>query len=232
MGIFDRFKRLFKSNINDLISKAEDPEKMLNQLIIDMNQQMVQAKNSVATAIADERKLERQYNDYSLQGQEWERKATLALKQNREDLAREALVRQQEMNGLAVQFKTQLDSQHDSVEKLKISLKQLQQKIEEAQRKKNLLVARAKRAEAQKKIQTTLGSMSDTSAFEAFDRMAAKVDQIEAEADAVKELDTTLKGGDLETKFKALESSASNADIDLKLEEMKRKLLEEGKKGQ
>jgi phage shock protein A len=231
MGLFERFKRLFKSNINDMISKAEDPEKMLNQLILDMNQQMIQAKNSVAAAIADEKKLERQFNDYAMQGQEWEKKATLALKQNREDLAREALIRQQEMIGLAGQFKTQLDSQHGSVEKLKISLKQLQQKIEEAQRKKNLLIARAKRAEAQKKIQTTLGSMSDTSAFEAFDRMAAKVDQIEAEADAVKELDSTLKDGDLETKFKALEASAGNADVDLKLEELKRKLLEEGKPG-
>jgi phage shock protein A len=230
MGLFDRFKRLFKSNINDLISKAEDPEKMLNQLILDMNQQMVQAKNSVASSIADEKKLERQFNDYVMQGQEWERKATLALKQNREDLAREALVRKQELDGLALQFKTQLDGQHGSVEKLKASLKQLQQKIEEAQRKKNLLVARAKRAEAQKKIQTTLGSMSDTSAFEAFDRMAAKVDQIEAEADAVKELDSTIKDNDLETKFKTLEASAGNADVDLKLEELKRKLLEEGKK--
>lgn len=230
MGLFDRFKRLFKSNINDLISKAEDPEKMLNQLILDMNQQMVQAKNSVASSIADEKKLERQFNDYVMQGQEWERKATLALKQNREDLAREGLVRKQEMDSLALQFKTQLDGQHGSVESLKASLKQLQQKIEEAQRKKNLLVARAKRAEAQKKIQTTLGSMSDTSAFEAFDRMAAKVDQIEAEADAVKELDSTIKDNDLETKFKALEASSGNADVDLKLEELKRKLLEEGKK--
>jgi phage shock protein A len=210
-----------------MISKAENPEKMLNQLIMDMNEQLIESKKSVASAIADEKKLERQMIQNQQQTEEWEGKARLALKAGKEDLAKEALVRKQEYDGLAVQYKTQFDSQHASVEKLKQSLRQLQQKIEEAQRKKNLLVARAKRAEAQKRIQATIGSMGDNSAFEAFDRMASKVDQIEAEADAMQEIDDLSNSGekDLDKQFAALESSGTNTD--LLLEDLKKKMKNE-----
>jgi phage shock protein A len=227
MGIFDRFRRVVKSNLNDMISKAENPEKMLNQLIIDMNEQLIESKKSVASAIADEKKLERQMIQNQQQSEDWENKARLALKAGKEDLAKEALLRKQEYDGMAVQYKSQFDSQHASVEKLKQSLRQLQQKIEEAQRKKNLLVARAKRAEAQKRIQSTIGSMSDTSAFEAFDRMAAKVDQIEAEADAMQEIED-MSGSDdkdLEKQFAQLEKSDTSAD--LLLEDLKRRMKSE-----
>lgn len=221
MGIFDRFKRVVKSNLNDMISKAENPEKMLNQLIVDMNEQLFESKKNVAAAIADEKKLERQMNQQFAQASDWENKARLALKAGKDDLAKQALLRKQEFDKLGAQYQEQWTSQHESVEKLKEALRQLQQKIEEAQRKKNLLVARAKRAEAQKKIQQTIGGMSQSSAFEAFDRMAAKVDQIEAEADATKELEDMNSSGDLEQQFAALEGSDSSAD--LLLEEFKKK---------
>ncbi len=227
MGIFDRFKRVVKSNLNDMISKAENPEKMLNQLIIDMNEQLIESKKSVASAIADEKKLEREMIQNQQQAEDWDGKARLALKAGKEDLAKEALLRKQEYDGMATQYKSQFDSQHAAVEKLKVSLRQLQQKIEEAQRKKNLLVARAKRAEAQKRIQATIGSMSDSSAFEAFDRMSAKVDQIEAEADAMQEIDD-MSGSeetDLNKQFAQLEKSDANAD--LLLEDLKKKMQNE-----
>ncbi len=226
MGIFDRFKRVVKSNLNDMISKAENPEKMLNQLIVDMNEQLIESKKSVASAIADEKKLERQMNQQLTQAKEWERKAVLAVKAEKDDLAKEALLRKQEFATLGTQYKTQWESQHDSVEKLKQSLRQLQQKIEEAQRKKNLLIARAKRANAQKRIQQTIGGMSDTSAFEAFDKMADKVDKIEAEAEAYQELsDMSTESQDLEKQFAALESSDASAD--LLLEDLKNKMKDE-----
>lgn len=227
MGIFDRFKRVVKSNLNDMISKAENPEKMLNQLIVDMNEQLIESKKAVASAIADEKKLEREMMNNQQLATDWEGKARLALKAGKEDLAKEALLRQQEYGGQTAQYKQQFEAQHASVEKLKSSLRQLQQKIEEATRKKNLLVARAKRAEAQKRIQTTMGGMSDTSAFEAFDRMAAKVDQIEAEADAMQEIEDTTKSPDqeLEKQFKELESSGASAD--LLLEDLKKKMKAE-----
>ncbi len=226
MGIFDRFRRVVKSNINDLISKAENPEKMLNQLIVDMNQQLIESKKSVASAIADEKKLEREITTNKTQSQEWERKAMLAVRAGKDDLAKEALLRKQEYDGYSVQYQKQWEAQHQAVEKLKEALRGLQQKIEEAQRKKNLLIARAKRAEAQKKIQDTIGGMSDTSAFEVFDRMTAKVDQIEAEADAMGELSDMTKTSDLESQFKELESGGAGAET--LLEDLKKRMAIEG----
>ncbi len=228
MGLFDRFKRVVKSNLNEMISKAENPEKMLNQLIIDMNEQLIEAKKSVASAIADEKKLERQMNEQLTQAEEWEKKAVLALRAGKEDLAKEALVRKQDFESMATQYRGQWEAQHASVEKLKQALRQLQQKIEEAQRKKNLLVARAKRADAQKKIQQTIGNFSDTSAFEAFDRMAAKVEKIEAEVEAMQEIEGATMQDDLESRFKALESSGKTAD--LLLEDLKKRLQDETSK--
>ena len=227
MGIFDRFRRVVKSNLNDMISKAENPAKMLNQLIVDMNEQLIESKKSVASAIADEKKLERLMNQQANQGEEWERKARLALKAGKEDLAKEALVRKQEYAGLAVQYQEQWQAQHASVEKLKQSLRGLQQKIEEAQRKKNLLIARAKRAEAQKRIQSTIGGMADNSAFDAFDKMASKVERIEAEVDAMAEIeDMSTKSDDLESQFAALEGSDASAEI--LLEDLRKQMSDEG----
>lgn len=227
MGIFDRFKTVISSNINDMISKAENPEKMLNQLIIDMNQQMVESKKAVAMAIADEKKIERELLEQKRQAEEWERKAVIAVKAGRDDLAKEALLRKQEAENYYLQLKPQWESQKAAVEKLKETLRQLQNKIDEATRKKNILIARAKRAEAQQKIQKTLTSMSgNTSAFETFDRMAKKVDEMEARAEAHAELADLSQSSSLEKEFSKLESSGAGAD--LLLEELKQKMLGEG----
>ncbi|MEJ5188423.1 MAG: PspA/IM30 family protein [Breznakiellaceae bacterium] len=223
MGIFSRLKTLIASNVNDMINKAENPEKMLNQLIIDMNEQLIEAKKGVALAIADEKKLEREMLNQQAQAQEWEKKAMLAVRAGQDDLAKEALLRKQEHENNYVEYKKQWEAQRAAVEKLKESLKELQTKIEEAQRKKNLLIARAKRAEAQQKIQKTISNVTgNTSAFEAFDRMAQKVDQLEAEADAAKELEDLSKNASLEKRFAELEKSSASAD--LMLEELKQKM--------
>lgn len=229
MGIFDRFRRVVKSNLNEMISKAEDPEKMLNQLIVDMNQQLIESKKSVASAIADEKRLERQVKENLAAGQEWERKAMLAVRAGKDDLAKEALIRKQDFDKTATQYKEQWEAQHESVEKLKSALRGLQQKIEEAQRKKNLLVARARRAEAQKKINETIGGMADTSAFEAFEQMSKRMDQIEAENDAMIEIADMSRGGDdLEQQFAQLEGGG---DTDRLLEDLKKKIAIEDKSG-
>lgn len=224
MGIFDRIKTAVSANINALISKAENPQKMLEQLVLDMNEQLMQAKSAVAQAISDEKKLERQMTEQMTQASEWERKAMIAVRAGRDDLAREALLRKQEFEGYATQLKTQWEAQKASVEKLKESLKQLQSKIEEAGRKKNILIARAKRAEAQERINQTMTSISgNRSAFDTFDRMAKKVDEIESRAEATKELEDLSSGASLERQFAALESSDASADI--LLEDLKRKML-------
>ncbi|NMC33926.1 MAG: PspA/IM30 family protein, partial [Veillonellaceae bacterium] len=105
MGIFDRLKTLISSNINDMISKAENPEKMLNQLILDMNQQMVESKKAVAMAIADEKRLEREMLEQKRQAEDWEKKAMLAVKAGRDDLAKEALLRKTEAENYYMQLK-------------------------------------------------------------------------------------------------------------------------------
>ena len=230
MGIFKRLSDILKANINDLISKAENPEKMLNQIMIEMNEQLIESKKSVASSIADEKRLERQMKEHLTQAKDWEGKAMLAVRAGKDDLAKEALVRKNEYTNLAVQYKEQWEAQHAAVEKLKSALRQLQGKIEEAGRKKNLLIARAKRAEAQKQIQKTMGNLSDTGAFEVFDRMSAKVEKIESEADAMAELEDFTADGDLEKQFKALE--AGDTSTDAMLAELKAKMQLEDKSGQ
>jgi phage shock protein A len=226
MGMFERLKTVISSNINALISKAEDPEKMLNQMIIDMNEQLIESKKAVAMAIADEKKLERDMMENRAKADEWEKKAMLAVRAGRDDLAKEALLRKQEFEGYATQLAQQWEAQKQSVEKLKEALRQLQTKIEEANRKKNILIARAKRAEAQQRINQTMSSLSgNKSAFETFERMERKVDEIEASAEAMKELDEASSGASLEKQFAQLESSPQAADV--LLEELKKKMLTE-----
>jgi len=221
MGLFSRLGTLFKSNINDMISKAEDPEKMLNQIILDMKGQLVDAKKQVAIAIADEKRLRKQHEKEIEAAREWEKKAMMALKAGDEELAKEALVRKAEHDKLNAEYAKQWKLQSDATGKLKDQLRGLNNKIEEAKRKKNLLIARAKRAEAQRTIQETMSGLNDTSAFDTFDRMAAKVDQIEAEAEASAELAGEMSGDTLQNRFLALEESSGSDDA---LEALKAKM--------
>ncbi|GAB4364552.1 MAG: PspA/IM30 family protein [Spirochaetales bacterium] len=227
MGLFRRFRRVLQAQLNHLLSRAEQPEKMLNQLILEMNKQLLEVKKNVAAAIADEKRLERQLNGYLEQANDWEQKAILAVREQRDDLAKEALLKKQEIEKLILQQKELLLSQHEAVEKLKYSLRDLQQKVEEAQRKKNILIARAKRAETARRIQETMGAISDTSSFEAFERMAAKVDQIEAEVETLSEMGNRFYGSDLESQFKQLEESSQQQTAENLLADLKRRLLED-----
>lgn len=224
MGIMDRVATVIKSNLNHLINKAEDPEKMLDQILIQMRQQLGEAKREVAVAIADEKRLAAQLEAELEQVQEWERRATMAVQKGEDDLAREALRRKSDHEQIAIGYKKQWDAQQASTENLKNALRALSQKIEEAGRKKNLLVARQKRAEAQKHIHEVMTGLTDTSAFESFDRMTAKVEQIEAQAGAAVELSQELSGDTMEQRFRALESST---DVEQELHALKAKVQKE-----
>jgi phage shock protein A len=224
MGIMDRVATVLKSNLNYLINKAEDPEKMLDQILVEMRQQLVEAKREVAVAIADEKRLGAQLEAELEQVGEWERRATLAVQKGEDDLAREALQRKADHEQIAIGYKKQWDAQKASTENLKNALRALSQKIEEAGRKKNLLVARQKRAEAQKHIHEVMTGLTDTSAFESFDRMASRVEQIEAQADAAVEISQDLSGDTMEHRFRALESST---DVEQELHALKAKVQKE-----
>jgi phage shock protein A len=214
MGFFQRLATLIKSNLNDLISRSEDPEKMLNQIVEDMTNQLGEAKKMVALSIADEKKLEKQTQQELATAAEWERRAMLAVRAGDDNLAKEALARKKEHEALGEQFKDQWQKQKASVEQLKLALRALNAKIEEAKRKKNLLIARKKRAEAQKAIQETMSGLRNASAFETFDRMAGKIEQMEAEASAQAELNEEYSGDVLAHKFNQLEQT-KGAEEDL-----------------
>ncbi len=224
MGLFDRLSSVLRSNINDLISSAENPEKMLNQIIVDMRSQLVKAKQQVATAIADEKRLRDQADGEIRQAEDWERRAMLAVQEGRDDLAKQALLRQGEHLQHAQQLQTTWASHREETEKLKNSLRDLNDKIEEAKRKKNLLLARQRRAQAQKRIAETMSSLSETSAFEAFARMEEKIEQNERQIRASTEIDEEFSGDRLSNDFKRLEKGATTGNADMQLLALKQKM--------
>jgi len=221
MGIFDRLSTMIRSNINDLISRAENPEKMLNQLIADMKGQLAKAKQQVASAIADEKKLQADAEAMKKQADDWERRAMLAVQEGRDDLAKQALLRYNEAMQGAQQLHETWVRHKAETETLKASLRSLNDKIEEAKRKKNILIARARRAEAQQRIQETMSGMSDKSAFESFERMTEKIEQQERKAIAAAELQNEFEGDTLAQQFQALEYKGS---ADQQLLELKAKM--------
>ena len=224
MGIFTKLSTLLKSNINDLIARAENPEKMLNQIILDMRDQLAKAKREVAAAIADERKLRAQLDDEVKQTRDWEHRAMLAVKEGRDDLAKQALIRQQEHAQRVAAIEQTWTAQAQETEKLKGSLRQLNDKIEEAKRKRNLLIAKQKRAQAQKRIHETMSGLSDTSAFEAFNRMAEKIEESERRSLAHAEVTEALTGDTLEQDFIRLEAGGGDADVDDRLMALKQEM--------
>ncbi len=221
MSIFQKISTLFRSNINDLIARAEDPEKMLNQIILDMRDQLAKAKREVASAIADERKLRAQVEDEAKQARDWEHRAMLAVREGRDDLAKQALLRQKEHAERAEALGATWKAQAAETEKLKASLKQLNDRIEEAKRKRNLLIAKQKRAQAQKRIHETMSGLSDTSAFDAFNRMAERIEESERRTLAIAEVSESLTGDSLSDEFARLERGDES---DRRLLELKREM--------
>lgn len=224
MGLFDRLSSLIKSNLNDLISSAEDPEKMLNQIIVDMRNQLAKAKQQVAAAIADEKRLRDQADNEFKLADDWEKRAMLAVQQGRDDLAKQALMRQQEHLEHAQSMAMTWETHRHETEALKQSLRDLNDKIEEAKRKKNLLLARQRRAEAQQRISQTMSGLSDKSAFEAFNRMEEKISQNERQLNAAKEIEEEFTGDKLQSEFKQLERHAGGASADLQLSALKERM--------
>jgi phage shock protein A len=217
MGLLDRISRLMRANVNDMVSKAEDPEKILEQAVIDMQEDLLQLRQAVAQAIATQKRTEQQYNKATNDESSWYQKAELALKKGDENLAREALTRKKSYSETALALKAQLDGQVGQIEGLKRSLMQLESKISEAKTKKDMLKARSQAAKAQEQLQGAVGRVGNNGAMAAFERMEEKVLNQEARSQAVAE----LAGNDLESKFAVL---SAGAGVDDELEMMKQQL--------
>ncbi len=218
MGLFDRVSRVVRSNLNAAVSSAEDPGKILDQAIMDMQEDLVQMRQAVARAIASQKRVEQQANKAQSEANTWQQRAQLALQKGDENLAREALVRKKTQAETATALKTQLDQQSGSVDTLKRQLIALESKISEAKTKKDMLKARASAAKANEQLQRSVGTLSTGSAMGAFERMEEKVLQMEASGQAAAE----LAGADLESQFASLESGS---DVDYELEAMKAQML-------
>ncbi|MGH7476119.1 MAG: PspA/IM30 family protein [Longimicrobiales bacterium] len=221
MGIFQRLSLLLRSNLNDAISRGENPEKVLNQVLLDMREQLAKAKQEVAVAIADERKLKAQVENERKQAGDWENRAVLAVREGRDDLAKQALLRHQEHAERALSLEETWQRQAAETDRLKEALRQLNEKIEEAKRKKNLLVAKQKRAQAQKRIHETMAGLNDRSAFDAFERMAERIEETERRALAAAEVSESLTGDKLEQEFEQL---GAGQDVEFRLLQLKERL--------
>ena len=217
MGLLDRIGRLIRANLNSFVSDAEDPTKILDQSVSDMQDDLVKLRQAVAMAIASQRRLENQASQAKEQIKNWLSRAELALKKGEDDLAKEALSRKKTFQETFESLSTQSQTQNSQVEKLKKSLLLLERKISEAQTKKNMLKARAQAAKAQQQIQSAVGDLGSKSAMAAFERMEDKVEAMEASGQAALE----LAGEDLESKFAELEGGN---DVEKELEILRRQL--------
>jgi phage shock protein A len=214
MSILDRISTLLRANINDLIERAEDPEKVIKQLIEDMHSQLLQVKTQVAAAIADEKQLYQRYQDNQEEATEWQRKAELAVERGQDDLAREALQRRNAFQQTAGGFKEQYENQARQVAILKDALHALEAKVDEAEAKKHVLIARSRRARTESQVRTTLSGLDTSGALEGFERIEEKVNPEEARASALAELDHDTA----DERFDLLESAS---EVDRQLAELK-----------
>ena len=203
MALLDRVSTLVRANINDLIDKAEDPEKMIKQVILDMQNQLLQVKTQVAIAIADQHLLEKKQKENEEKTTEWTRKAELAVGKKEDDLARAALHRVESYRELTGSFSQQVGDQKAQVENLKTALRQLEQKLTEAQAKADLLIAQHRRARAVGKAHDARVAIGDHSKSAAFDRLKHKVTHNEAVSLAKSE----IGADDVEDRFTAMEKS-------------------------
>ena len=201
MALLERVSTLVRANLNDLIDKAEDPEKMIKQVILDMQNQLLQVKTQVAIAIADQHLLEKKQKENEDKVAEWMRKAELAVDKKQDDLARAALQRVESYRDLSGSFAQQVTDQKDQVENLKIALRQLDQKLAEAQAKADLLIAQHRRARAVGKASEAKIHIGNGSKAAAFDRMKHKVVREEAVSQAKAEIAVD----DVEDRLAALE---------------------------
>jgi phage shock protein A len=222
MGILDRMSRLIRANVNDIIDRAEDPEKMMNELLREMAASISEARTQVAGMIAQEKEIEADLHAAQRDAQQWQEKAELAVSRDRDDLAREALRRKNDADDLATMYQHHLLSQKEMVEKLKAQLRVLEAKHQEAESKRGILIARHRRAQAQHRINETFSSLPELSSASELDRMERQIRSSEARAEAMLELEQDS----VEWQFAELEV---DSDVEQQLAALKSGLSGEAK---
>ena len=218
MALLERVSTLIRANLNDLVERAENPEKMLKQVILDMQNQFIQVKTQVAIAIADLHLLEKKQKENQDKEKEWMRKAELAVEKKDDALARAALERAMSFKQMAVSFDEQIADQKTQVELLRDALNKLEQKIAEAENKAELLIAQHRRSRAVGKASDASAKAGDKSSVAAFDRMKNKVQREEAISQAKAEIEGS---DDIERKFARMEKDEQVERLLLEIKQRK-----------
>jgi len=228
MNLFDRFTRVAKSNVNSVLKSLEDPEKILNQAVEDMQTDLVKVRQSYAEITATQRRLLKQKEQADALTEDWYKRAQLALSKGEEGLAKEALSRRQQQTEVAEGLQNQIDMQAQAVDKLYEGMQALEAKILESRQKKEQMVARARTAQSTQKVNDMLGGITGKTSMDAFNRMEDKVEALEAAAEVSAEMGSfdgkALPGssaGSIESQFAMLEATSS---VDKELEDMKKML--------
>jgi phage shock protein A len=217
MSIFNRIRDLLSANVNSMLDSAEDPEKMAEEYLRQLNNELYEAKTNVASAMADATKLNTRETQYNVETEQWAAKAEAALRAGNEELAKAALARKVQSSKLAAQYKEQSDAQDQQVEALQQALVQLETRIAETKSKKELIVAKKNRAQTQEAIQRAARGIGNANAMDKLDQLEERVDDRLAKADAM----AKIEGDTLENKFRDLER---DSEVDSELAELKKKL--------
>jgi phage shock protein A len=228
MNLFDRFSRVAKSNLNNVLKSLEDPEKIMNQAVEDMQADLVKVRQSYAEITATQRRLLKQKEQADALAEDWYKRAQLALSKGEESLAKEALTRRQQQVEQVANLQDQIDMQAQAVDKLYEGMQALEAKILESKAKKEQMIARARTAQSTQKVNDMFGGITGKTSMDAFTRREANVDALEAAAEVSAEMGAldgkALPGSSassIENQFKMLEASSS---VDSELEEMKKML--------
>ncbi|MBR3668310.1 MAG: PspA/IM30 family protein [Ruminococcus sp.] len=225
MGVFQRLSDLLKSNVNDLIDRAEDPEKMVKQIIIDMQTELTKATQNYGKAKASERLAEKKYLEAQKISADWEAKAKMALAKGDQDLAKQALARKVKADEDLNNYKEMYESISAQTDAIGDQVEVLRAKLEEAKSRQAMLIARSQMAETKKNLAKAAGGFDGNSSLEKFQKMEEKIERKEAEADAFTEIaGNNLAGGsgdDLRDSFEKLESDAKvDAELQRLMAEM------------
>jgi phage shock protein A len=218
MSFFGRLKDIFSASAHGTLEKMEDPEKMANEYLRQLNDQYYEAKTRVAQAMADETRLQQKWTEAQKEVDKYQGMAETALRSNREDLAKQALQRKAQAQKIAQQYEQQYHSQDEQVDKLQEALADLETKIGETKARRDLIVAKKNRAKTQEAIHSTVSNMqSDVNVIEKLDRLEERIDDQLAKSEAMAQLQTDS----LDQQFQELESESG---VDSELAELKKKM--------
>jgi len=216
MGIFSRFADIVNANINSLLDKAEDPEKMVRLIIQEMEDTLVEVRSSSARTLADKKDVVRRMERLQAEANDWQAKAELALSKDREDLARQALIEKQRCQENVMQLEQDLASLDDQVARLQDEIGQLQTKLEDAKARQKTILMRGKTASSRLNVKSKLNSGKINDALSRFEQYERKIDNLEAEVESY-----DLGNKSLADEFAELESSDK---VNSELEALKAKM--------